>query len=171
MVSLSARPTRVSRLDGAGPRRGCSAGSRAFCVLAVAWALACGSGAEAPESGPALTVGEPAGFGGPVAIVPDDVPDYFPRYPGAELVELDRESYDEGLVARFSTDGPFDSIQQFYEQELGPRGWQISVQRRLDDRFILFADRGPLEMALEIFRAGPPHRIELSLYPLEDEED
>ena len=97
-------------------------------------------------------------------IVPNNIPNDFPRYPGMSITELDNDSYDQGLFAKFISPGSVDEIGAFYDEAFPKAGWTVSVSRRLSDRKILFADKAGLEVNVDIIE-GDPQRIELTLYP------
>ena len=126
-------------------------------IVGVAIGLACSPQPDVPD----VELEERAGA---YPDVPDEIPADFPRYPDAELVSFDNTTFDQALTASFETSDSLAQIQAFYARELPASGWQLDVERRIDDRFIFYAGKGGLELNLEIFVAGPPRKIVMALY-------
>ena len=161
----------VMRLE-AGRIKGCVL-SMAVLALAGWLGFACGGKPEvepvqvAQAVAPAVEL-EQAEEDAPVAgvtLIPEDLP----RYPGATLVDLDNESYEEGLTVTFESPDPVDTIRAFYDRELPAAGWAIEVSKRISDAYIIFAHKGNVEANIDVTEGGPSTTIEWSLYPFEEE--
>ena len=100
-----------------------------------------------------------------VSMIPEDLP----RYPGATLLDMDNESYEEGLTVTFESPDPVDTIRAYYDRELPAAGWQIEVSKRISDAYIIFAHKGDVEANIDVTEGGPTTTIEWSLYPYEEE--
>ena len=100
-----------------------------------------------------------------VSMIPEDLP----RYPGATLLDMDNESFEEGLTVTFESPDPVDSIRAYYDRELPAAGWQIEVSKRISDAYIIFAHKGDVEANIDVTEGGPTTTIEWSLYPFEEE--
>ena len=104
----------------------------------------------------------------PVA-APLEIPDDLPRYPGAKVISFDNESFEDGLTASFESPDPAEKIEAFYDEQLPAQGWAIEVAKHLDDGYIIFANKSGVEVNVDVMRGGGMTKIELSLYPHEEE--
>jgi len=137
--------------------------------LGITFALACGG--ESAPTAPTPTTSEEKNSapGTSAVVVPDSIPDDFPRHPSMTVLDLDNTTYGQGLVVKFESDAALADLRAFYEKQFPASGWHISVSREIDDRLVFFADKGGLEVDLEIFKQEP-HRIEMSLYAPDPED-
>ncbi len=100
-----------------------------------------------------------------VRLIPDDLP----RYPAATLLDMDTETYEEGLTITFESPDSVDQIRAFYDRELPAAGWEIEVAKRISDAYIIFAHKGEVEANIDVTEGGETTSIEWSLYPYEAE--
>ena len=102
---------------------------------------------------------------GAVRLIPEDLP----RYPNATLLDMDTETYEEGLTVTFESPDSVDQIRAFYDRELPAAGWEIEVAKRISDAYIVFAHKGDMEANIDVTEGGETTSIEWSLYPYEAE--
>ena len=102
---------------------------------------------------------------GAVRLIPEDLP----RYPNATLLDMDTETYEEGLIVRFESPDSVDQIRAFYDRELPAAGWEIEVAKRISDAYIVFAHKGDVEANVDVTEGRETTSIEWSLYPYEAE--
>ncbi len=100
-----------------------------------------------------------------VSMIPEDLP----RYPAATLVDVDSESYEEGLTVRFESPDSVDAIRAFYDRELPATGWEVEVAKRISDAYIILVHKGEVEASIDVTEGGTTTTIEWSLYPYEPE--
>ncbi len=100
-----------------------------------------------------------------VRLIPEDLP----HYPNATLLDMDTESYEEGLTVTFESPDSVDQIRAFYDRELPAAGWEIEVAKRISDAYIVFAHKGDVEANIDVTEGGETTSIEWSLYPYEAE--
>jgi hypothetical protein len=100
-----------------------------------------------------------------VRLIPEDLP----RYPAATLLDMDTETYEEGLTVTFESPDSVDQIRAFYDRELPAAGWEIEVAKRISDAYIIFAHKGEVEANIDVTEGGETTSIEWSLYPYEAE--
>ena len=100
-----------------------------------------------------------------VRLIPEDLP----RYPAATLLDMDTESYEEGLSVTFESPDSVDQIRAFYDRELPAAGWEIEVAKRISDAYIILAHKGEMEANIDVTEGGETTSIEWSLYPYEAE--
>ncbi len=135
--------------------------------LTVLWVLA-GCGADDPTPTPAAI--ESAAPGGAEVAVPMGIPEDLPRYPRAELVSFDNESYAEGLTATFETSDSAEEVGRYFDRELATAGWKVEVARRLDDIYVMFVNKDGVEVNIDVSRERDATRIDLNIYVHEDED-
>lgn len=84
--------------------------------------------------------------------LPEDFPTEIPRYPNAELqnVEPSTESMPQGYLTRWSSPDPINNIQNFYQRVLTSNGWQITSQAMDSAGGKLVARQNNLEITLTI---------------------
>ncbi len=102
---------------------------------------------------------------GAVRLIPEDLP----RYPNATLLDVDTESYEEGLTVTFESPDPVEQIRAFYDRELPAAGWEIEVAKRISDAYIILAHKGEMEANIDVTEGRETTSIEWSLYPYEAE--
>lgn len=137
--------------------------------LTVLWVLA-GCGADDPTPTPAPAAIESAAPGGAEVAVPLGIPEDLPRYPGAELVSFDNESYAEGLTATFETSDSAEDVGRYFDRELATAGWKVEVARHLEDIYVMFVNKDGVEVNIDVSRELDVTRIDLNIYGHEDEE-
>ena len=100
-----------------------------------------------------------------VRLIPEDLP----RYPAATLLDMDTETYEEGLTVTFESPDSVDQIRAFYDRELPAAGWEIEVAKRISDAYIILAHKGEMEANIDVTEGRETTSIEWSLYPYEAE--
>lgn len=83
---------------------------------------------------------------------PADWPEDLPVYPGAKLVSRTGDFSDGYILDYESSDAP-SKIEDFYRESLVKNGWEIEVERRIDDRLALFANKDKREVNIDVFQA------------------
>ncbi len=135
-------------------------------VLAGCLGFACGG---KPEVEPALAVEAVEAEAGELPPAVRMIPEDLPRYPAATLVDVDSESYEEGLTVRFESPDSVDAIRAFYDRELPATGWEVEVAKRISDAYIILVHKGEVEASIDVTEGGTTTTIEWSLYPYEPE--
>lgn len=84
--------------------------------------------------------------------LPDDFPSEIPRYPNAELqnVEPLTGSMPQGYLTRWSSSDPINNIGNFYQRVFSSNGWQITSQAMDSAGGKLVARQNNLEVTLTI---------------------
>ena len=133
------------------------------CLVTCGWLLACGGEpASEPERAEAEEEFEEA-FS--LAQIPDD----FPRYPGAVIAAFDNDSYEDGLTASFQSADPAEKVQEFFTRQLPAHGWTIEIAKQLQDAYIIFANKGDIEVNIDVVKQDAGTTIELSMYLYEED--
>ncbi len=133
------------------------------CLVTCGWLLACGGEpASEPEQAEAEEEFEEA-FS--LAQIPDDLP----RYPGAEIAAFDNDSYEEGLTASFQSTDPAEKVHEFFTRQLPAHGWTIEIAKQLQDAYIIFANKGDIEVNIDVVKQDAGTTIELSMYLYEED--